>query len=77
MDLFLARHLSWDNLGETALYFSKRYRWQRIKRGQQLLITKNGANMGFSTFIGFSPSKQFGVVVLTNKATVKESETKN
>ena len=25
MDLFLARHLSWDNLGETALYFSKRY----------------------------------------------------
>ncbi|CDZ77460.1 Beta-lactamase precursor [Legionella massiliensis] len=42
--------------------------WQRIKHGQQLLITKNGANMGFSTFIGFSPAKQLGVVVLTNKS---------
>ncbi len=40
--------------------------WQRIKRGKELLITKNGGNQGFSTFIGFSPARKFGVVVLTN-----------
>ncbi|CEG57143.1 serine hydrolase [Legionella fallonii] len=51
--------------------------WQRIKRGQQLLITKNGANIGFSTFIGFSPSKQLGVVVLTNKAKGKAAKVGN
>lgn len=42
--------------------------WQRIKRGQGVLITKNGGNQGFNTFIGFSPSRQLGVVVLINKA---------
>lgn len=45
--------------------------WQRINKGQNLLITKNGANQGFSTFIGFSPAKKFGVVVLTNQAKSK------
>ena len=45
--------------------------WQRVKHGQGLLITKNGGNQGFSTFIGFSPSKQIGVVVLTNQAKSK------
>ncbi|MCL9683703.1 serine hydrolase [Legionella maioricensis] len=42
--------------------------WQRVRHGQGLLITKNGGNIGFSTFIGFSPSKKLGVVVLTNQA---------
>lgn len=51
--------------------------WQRIKRGQQLLITKNGGNIGFSTFIGFAPSKQLGVVVLTNRAKGKASNLGN
>jgi beta-lactamase class C len=45
--------------------------WQRVRQGQGLLITKNGANQGFNTFIGFSPSKQFGVIVLTNQAKSK------
>ncbi len=42
--------------------------WQRVQIKQGLLITKNGGNQGFSTFIGFSPSHKLGVVVLTNKA---------
>lgn len=42
--------------------------WQRVRRGKELLITKNGGNQGFNTFIGFSPEKKLGVVVLTNKA---------
>lgn len=41
--------------------------WQRINRKGMLYITKNGANRGFNTFIGFSPDKKFGVIVLTNK----------
>ncbi|MFO3353068.1 hypothetical protein SC040_06265 [Legionella pneumophila] len=32
------------------------------------MITKNGANQGFSTLIGFSPAKKLGVVVLINQA---------
>lgn len=48
--------------------FSMALGWEQIRRGQGILITKNGGNQGFSTFIGFSPSKQLGVVVLTNKA---------
>lgn len=44
--------------------------WQRVIRNNNLLITKNGGNQGFSTFIGFSPAKKIGVVVLTNKAKV-------
>jgi len=42
--------------------------WQRVRHGQGLLITKNGGNQGYATFIGFSPSNQLGVVVLTNQA---------
>lgn len=42
--------------------------WQRIKRGKELLITKNGRNQGFNTFIGFAPEKKLGVVVLTNQS---------
>lgn len=42
--------------------------WQRVKRGRHIVITKNGANQGFSTFIGFSPAKKLGVVVLINQA---------
>ncbi len=45
--------------------------WQRIRQGHGLFITKNGANQGFNTFIGFSPAKKFGVVVLTNQAKSK------
>lgn len=41
--------------------------WQRVTRQGELYITKNGANSGFASFIGFSPSKQLGVVVLLNK----------
>lgn len=42
--------------------------WQRITRDNALFITKNGGNIGFSSFVGFSPDKKFGVVVLGNKA---------
>ncbi|WP_298622133.1 serine hydrolase [uncultured Legionella sp.] len=50
--------------------FSMGLGWHRIQRGPNLLITKNGANQGFNTFMGFSPEKKLGVVVLTNKAKV-------
>lgn len=48
--------------------------WQRITRNGNLFITKNGGNIGFSTFIGFSPDKKFGVVVLTNRAKAKSQQ---
>ncbi|MDR3502763.1 MAG: serine hydrolase [Legionella sp.] len=51
--------------------------WQRVQSKQGLLITKNGANQGFSTFIGFSPSKKLGVVVLTNKTKVNAAQIGN
>jgi len=41
--------------------------WQRITRNGNMYITKNGANVGFSSFIGFMPKEKFGVVVLINK----------
>ncbi|WP_238400481.1 serine hydrolase [Legionella bononiensis] len=51
--------------------------WQRVIRGNNLLITKNGGNQGFNTFIGFSPEKKLGVVVLTNKAKVNATRLGN
>lgn len=45
--------------------------WQRITRNGKLFITKNGSNIGFSTFIGFIPDKKLGVVVLTNRNAAK------
>ncbi len=42
--------------------------WQRITRQNHLFITKNGGNQGFSTFIGFAPKEQIGVVVLFNQS---------
>lgn len=51
--------------------------WQRVQSKQGLLITKNGGNQGFSTFIGFSPAKKLGVVVLTNKAKANATQIGN
>ncbi|WP_058534220.1 serine hydrolase [Legionella saoudiensis] len=51
--------------------------WQRIQTKQGLLITKNGGNQGFSTFIGFSPAQKLGVVVLTNKAKANATQIGN
>lgn len=48
--------------------------WEQVRRGQGLLITKNGGNQGFSTFIGYSPSRLLGVVVLSNKAKGKTTK---
>jgi beta-lactamase class C len=41
--------------------------WQRMTKSGNLLITKNGLNRGFTSFIGFAPNQKFGVVVLANK----------
>lgn len=51
--------------------------WQRITRNNTLFITKNGANQGFGTFIGFAPEKKFGVVVLMNKKQAKAGQLGN
>lgn len=41
--------------------------WQRMTKTGNLLITKNGMNQGYNTFVGFAPNQKVGVVVLTNK----------
>lgn len=41
--------------------------WQRMTKSGPLLLTKNGMNQGFSSFIGFAPDQKLGVVVLANK----------
>jgi beta-lactamase class C len=51
--------------------------WQRITRNGNLFITKNGANQGFTSFIGFSPDRKFGVVVLINQAKSKANKAGN
>jgi beta-lactamase class C len=48
--------------------------WERRYRENHLYISKNGGNPGFSTFIGFSPEQQFGVVVLINQNKAKATE---
>lgn len=48
--------------------------WQRILRNETLFITKNGSNLGFSTFIGFIPNKKVGVVILTNRSEAKAGQ---
>ncbi|MFJ1268684.1 serine hydrolase [Legionella lytica] len=51
--------------------------WQRVQSKRGLLISKNGGNQGFSTFIGFYPNKKLGVVVLTNKAKANAAQIGN
>lgn len=45
--------------------------WQRMRHGKDLVIIKNGGNQGFSTFIGFSPENNLGVVILINQSKAK------
>ncbi|HET7117050.1 MAG TPA: serine hydrolase [Hanamia sp.] len=40
--------------------------WERWYHGDSLLISKDGADSGFSSWVGFEPNKQRGVVVLSN-----------
>lgn len=47
--------------------FSMALGWQRMTKSGTLLLTKNGMNQGFSSFIGFAPTQKIGVVVLANK----------
>lgn len=51
--------------------------WQRVKRNNNLLITKNGGNPGTSTFIGFSPDKKLGVIILFNQGKSKATKLGN
>lgn len=51
--------------------------WQRLTRNNHLFITKNGANQGFTSFIGFSPEQKFGVVVLINRKKSKAGKLGN
>lgn len=67
-ELFVAMQYAQQPFFEVSDNFVMALGWQRVKRMNQLLITKNGANQGFNTFIGFSPSKKVGVVVLINQA---------
>ena len=51
--------------------------WQRITRENHLFITKNGGNQGFSTFMGFAPKEQVGVVILFNQSKMKAGRVGN
>lgn len=41
--------------------------WQRFDINGNLIIDKNGGVAGFTSYIGWIPEKQVGVVILTNK----------
>lgn len=53
--------------------FSLGLGWQVLKRHNGTVVTKNGINLGFNSFIGFSPTQKLGVVVLANKRDGKAS----
>lgn len=40
--------------------------WQRIHRDALLIIDKNGGHPGFSSYIGFIPEHNIGIVILVN-----------
>jgi beta-lactamase class C len=42
--------------------------WQRVKRGGELVIDKNGGLPGTSTYIGMLPDRHVGVVVMANRS---------
>lgn len=42
--------------------------WQNVHRNGAFIIDKNGATTGFSSYIGFLPEKNMGVVLLANKS---------
>ena len=79
MDLFLARHLSWDNLGETALYFSKRYiNKEKKKNSKKDKLKEVAVELAFITInLNEVPSNvaksvlesqiPFGKLLVTNK----------
>lgn len=47
--------------------------WQRVKLNGYLVLDKNGGLPGFSSYIGLLPKGKIGVVILANKARVKET----
>lgn len=41
--------------------------WERIHRGEMLIIDKNGAVPGFSTYIGMVPEKKIAIAIFMNQ----------
>lgn len=41
--------------------------WQRSQHEGMLIVDKNGAVTGFSTYIGMSPTEKMGIVLLSNQ----------
>lgn len=48
--------------------------WERYTYDNLLIIEKNGGLPGFSSYIGFVPSKQIGIVILANKTKAKTTQ---
>lgn len=48
--------------------------WQRTDYKGILLIDKNGGLTGFTSYIGWIPEKQLGIVILTNKGKARTTE---
>ncbi|MBS0569570.1 MAG: serine hydrolase [Proteobacteria bacterium] len=40
--------------------------WERWHRGDNLLVSKDGEDSGFNSWVGFEPRRQIGVAVLSN-----------
>lgn len=47
--------------------------WQKVNLEGNILLDKNGGLSGFSSYIGFVPSKQVGVVILANKSKINST----
>ncbi len=52
---------------EATKYMMQALSWERIHRGPVLIIDKNGGVTGFSTWMGFAPDDQIGLIILTNQ----------
>jgi beta-lactamase class C len=55
-------------------HFSQALAWQNVKSGNLTILDKNGGLPNTSTWIGFTPQRKIGVVILCNRG--KQTATK-
>lgn len=66
-ELLSAMQLTQQPYFEVSDVFSMGLGWEIHKSAKGLILTKNGLNQGFNTFITFSPQRKIGVIALFNK----------
>ena len=67
-ELKKAFHFSQKPLFKVNEHLSIGLGWQIVHRNDAFLIDKNGATNGFSSYIGFLPEQNKGIVLLTNQS---------